>query len=93
MPEVSGTRASSAEVAWNQRWVAISVWWKYQFPNGGRFRFGTMTVQSIERAIDLLELLAEEPAKLVELSVESGLPVSTVARLLNTLQDLSLIHI
>ena len=45
-----------------------------------------MTVQSVDRAIDLLELIAEEPAKLVELSVDSGLPVSTVARLLATLQ-------
>ena len=42
-------------------------------------------VQSIERAFELLQALAVEPAGLTELSGRVDLPKSTVARMLGTL--------
>jgi IclR family acetate operon transcriptional repressor len=44
-------------------------------------------VQSVERVIDLLELLAGEPGEvpLARLAAASGLPPSTVHRLMSTL--------
>jgi IclR family acetate operon transcriptional repressor len=47
------------------------------------------SVQSLLRALDLLEVLAEEPhgLRLVMIAEKSGLPTSTVHRLLTTLED------
>ena len=44
------------------------------------------TVQSIERAFEVLEALAREPAGVSDLATATGLPKSTVARLLTTLE-------
>ncbi len=44
------------------------------------------TVQSVERAVDILEALARGPAGVSELAAATGLPKSTVARLLATLE-------
>ncbi len=44
------------------------------------------TVQSIERAFDLLEALARGPSGISELAAATGLPKSTAARLLTTLE-------
>lgn len=44
------------------------------------------TVQSVERAIDLLEALARGPAGISDLGAATGLPKSTVSRLLATLE-------
>ena len=52
---------------------------------GGALRGG---VQSIERAFELLQALAVEPAGLTELSVRVDLPKSTVARMLGTLEGI-----
>ena len=45
-------------------------------------------VQSIERAFELLQALAVEPAGLTELSLRVDLPKSTVARMLGTLESI-----
>jgi DNA-binding IclR family transcriptional regulator len=45
-------------------------------------------VQSIERAFELLQALAVEPAGLTELAVRVDLPKSTVARMLGTLEGI-----
>ena len=45
-------------------------------------------VQSIERAFELLQALAVEPAGLTELSLRVALPKSTVARMLGTLEGI-----
>lgn len=50
------------------------------------------TVQSVERAFALLDSLSREPAGITELSRSSGLPTSTVARLLGTLEDLGAVE-
>jgi len=50
------------------------------------------TVQSIERAFGLLEELAGEPAGISELARRIGLPTSTVARLLGTLEGVGAIE-
>ena len=44
------------------------------------------TVQSIDRAFGLLEELARQPAGISDLARKVGLPTSTVARLLATLE-------
>jgi IclR family acetate operon transcriptional repressor len=54
-------------------------------PRTGSVRSG---VQSIERAFELLQALAVEPAGLTELSVRVDLPKSTVARMLGTLEGI-----
>ncbi len=46
-----------------------------------------MSVQSIERAFAVLEVLAESPAGITEVATAAGLPKSTVARLLATLEE------
>lgn len=54
-------------------------------PRSGPGRSG---VQSIERAFELLQALAVEPAGLTELSIRVDLPKSTVARMLGTLEGI-----
>ncbi len=49
-------------------------------------------VQSIERAFLLLEVLASDPMGVTDLSSRSGLPKSTVARLVSTLESLGAIR-
>ncbi len=44
------------------------------------------TVQSVDRALDLLLAVADEPAGLMELARRTELPVSTTSRLLGTLE-------
>jgi IclR family acetate operon transcriptional repressor len=44
------------------------------------------TVQSVERAIALLEATARQPGRLVDLAARVDLPTSTAARLLDTLE-------
>lgn len=46
-----------------------------------------MSVQSVDRSLELLHLVSQGPARLVELAAQAGLAVSTTARLLGTLQD------
>lgn len=50
-----------------------------------------MYVQSIERAFLLLEILASDPMGVSDLAARSGLPKSTVARLVSTLESLGAI--
>ncbi|MBK5269077.1 MAG: IclR family transcriptional regulator [Acidimicrobiia bacterium] len=49
-------------------------------------------VQSIERAFLLLEVLASDPLGVSELAARSGLPKSTVARLISTLESLGAVE-
>ena len=46
-----------------------------------------MSVQSVERAIHLLEVVAESPGGLAAVADRSGLPLTTVSRLLATLEE------
>jgi len=55
------------------------------WPRSGTVRSG---VQSIERAFELLQALAVEPAGLTELAIRVELPKSTVARMLGTLEGI-----
>lgn len=48
---------------------------------------GIMSVQSVERAIQILQSLAAHPAGVSDTARLVGLPKSTVARLLSTLED------
>ena len=45
-----------------------------------------MAVQSVDRALSLLEVVAEEPRGLVEVASAASLPLSTASRLLATLE-------
>ena len=47
----------------------------------------TGTVQSVDRAMSLLAVVADQPAGLVDIADRAGLPVSTTARLLSTLES------
>lgn len=51
-----------------------------------------MAVQSIDRALDLLELIGDEPGGLVDLSQRSDLAPSTTSRLLETLAGRGAVH-
>jgi DNA-binding IclR family transcriptional regulator len=50
------------------------------------------TVQSIDRAFDLLQALAVQPLLLTELAATADLPVSTVSRLVATLSELQAVE-
>ncbi|MGI9606735.1 MAG: IclR family transcriptional regulator [Acidimicrobiales bacterium] len=50
-----------------------------------------MGVQSVDRAISLLEVIAGRPGGLVDVAERANLPVSTTARLLSTLEGRELI--
>lgn len=51
-----------------------------------------MPVQSVDRALQLLQLVGEEPARLVALAERADLAVSTTARLLGTLEGLGAVR-
>jgi DNA-binding IclR family transcriptional regulator len=50
------------------------------------------TVQSVNRAFALLDLIAAEPSGLSDLARQADLPISTVARLLGTLEALGAVE-
>lgn len=50
------------------------------------------TVQSVERAFDVLRSLASGPAGVTEIADRVGLPKSTVSRLLSTLEELGAVE-
>jgi DNA-binding IclR family transcriptional regulator len=58
-------------------------------PDGG---LAMQTVQSIDRAFQILEEVASDPGGISELSRRLGLPTSTVARLLATLERLGAVE-
>ena len=58
-------------------------------PDGG---LAMKTVQSIDRAFQILEEVASDPGGISELSRRLGLPTSTVARLLATLERLGAVE-
>ncbi len=50
------------------------------------------SVQSVDRSFALLQAISRQPSGISELSREVGLPTSTVARLLNTLENLGAVE-
>lgn len=62
-------------------------------PRSGSVDNGTTTVQSLERAVLLLQALAKDGrVNLTELALRVGMPPSTAHRLLTTLQTFSLVE-
>ena len=53
----------------------------------GQAESGTMTVQSIDRAFQVLKALAIEPSGVTDLAQRVGLPKSTVSRMLSSLEE------
>ena len=53
----------------------------------GQAESGTMTVQSIDRAFQVLKALAIEPSGVTDLAQRIGLPKSTVSRMLSSLEE------
>jgi DNA-binding IclR family transcriptional regulator len=51
-----------------------------------------MAVQSVDRALDLMELIGEQPGGLVDLSQRADLAPSTASRLLGALTDRGAVH-
>ena len=57
-----------------------------------RFIQTMQTVQSIDRAFQILDEVSDDPAGISELSRRLDLPTSTVARLLGTLERLGAVE-